>query len=129
MRKIALIAGGVVLVLIVAVLVAPSLIDWNAFKPQIAAVVQEATGRDFHIDGNLVIKLIPSAQFSAGGIRLSNAPGTKTADMVKVGNIEAEIELWPLLAGTLVVDRLVISEPEVKSGDRRSWQTELGIQA
>ena len=52
MRKKPLIGAGSVLgVLIVALLIAPFLLDLNSFKPQIAAQVKKATGRDLVIDG------------------------------------------------------------------------------
>src|SRR5580765_7823369 len=110
MRKIALVAGGVVVVLVALVLIVPRMIDW---KPRIASAVQAATGREFHIDGNLAISIFPAVEFSASGIRLANAEGAKTPEMVKIGGISGKVELWPLLSRSLIVDRLVITEPEL----------------
>jgi AsmA protein len=50
--------------------------------------------------------------------------------MVKVGGISGKIELWPLLSGTLVVDRLVITEPElnlqVDGAQQPNWEMKPG---
>ena len=113
MKKIGLIVGGVIVVLIAAVLVVPQLINWNGYKPEIAAAVRDATGRDLRIDGNLDIKIIPGAAFSASGIRLSNAPGADKPEMVQIKSIDGKIALLPLLGGTLVVERLIVQEPEI----------------
>ena len=52
MRKRLLIgAGGLVGLLIVALLAAPCLIDLNARKAEIVAAVKKATGRDLVLDG------------------------------------------------------------------------------
>jgi len=115
----------VVVVLIAAVLIVPRLIDWNAYKPEIAAAVRDATGREFHIDGNLDIKLIPGAEFAASGVRLANVAGAKAPQMVKVASVEGKIALLPLIGGTLVVDRLIVREPEVNlqvdAAGRPNW--------
>jgi AsmA protein len=126
MRKVALIVGVVVVLLIAAVLVVPRLIDWNAYKPEIASAVRDATGRELQIDGNLDIKIIPGAAFSASGIRLSNAPDAPKAEMVRIKSIDGKIALLPLLGGTLVVERLIVEEPEInlsvdKTG-RPNWE-------
>lgn len=114
-----------VVVLIAAVLIVPRLIDWNAYKPEIAAAVRDATGREFHIDGNLEVNLIPGAEFSASGVRLANVPGARAPEMVKVGSIDGKIALLPLIGGTLVVDRLIVREPEVNlqvdAAGRPNW--------
>lgn len=113
MRKAILIVAGLVAVLAGAVLIVPRVIDWNAYKPNIAQAVRDATGREFHIDGQLDIKLIPGAEFSAAGVRLSNVAGAKTPEMVKIAGIEGKIALLPLIGGTLVVERLIVREPDV----------------
>ena len=56
MKKI-LIGFLAVLVLAVATaLVAPSFIDWNAYRAEIAAEIRKATGRTLSIDGDIDVE-------------------------------------------------------------------------
>ena len=113
MKKFSFIVLGLIALLVVAVLVAPAFIDWNRFKPQIAEVVRSSTGRDLRIDGDLKISLLPSLRVSAGDIRLSNAAGMTAPDMVSIGSVALEAQLWPLLSKRLVVNSLVVKDPSI----------------
>ena len=53
MKKLVIIVLGVVALLLVAIVAAPALIDWNRFKPEIAGLVMDATGREVRLDGDI----------------------------------------------------------------------------
>ncbi|MGO8865757.1 MAG: AsmA family protein [Alphaproteobacteria bacterium] len=110
MKKLAIIVVGVIVLLIAAVFVAPSVID---FKPLIASRVKAATGRDLKIDGALRLSLLPSLSVSAAGVHLSNAAGAKAAEMVTIGAVDLQAELWPLIGGRFVIDSLTVTNPTV----------------
>ncbi len=125
MKKAAIIIVGVVAVLVIAVIAAPRLIDWNGYKPEIAEAVRDATGRDLTIEGDIRVSILPALEFEIAGIRLANVPGAAAANMVSIGAISGKIALFPLLGRRLVVERLVISEPaaylEVDKAGRPNW--------
>ncbi|HYB57604.1 MAG TPA: AsmA family protein, partial [Alphaproteobacteria bacterium] len=77
MKKLAIVVVGLIVLLIAALFVAPSVID---FKPLIASRVKAATGRDLKIDGALRLSLLPTLSVSAAGVHLSNAAGAKAAE-------------------------------------------------
>ncbi len=125
MRKV-LIALGVVLVLLVAaVLVGPSLVDWNAHKDRIVAEVQKATGRDFSIQGDMSLSLLPVPALSAQGVRLASVEGGSSAPMVELKELRVRIALLPLIEGIVQVERILLVEPkillEVLPDGRRNW--------
>ena len=70
MRKFLIGLGALVVLLIGAALIAPSLIDWNDYKREITAQVKAATGRDLVIDGDLDLALLPSIRLTVDGVRL-----------------------------------------------------------
>lgn len=124
-----LIAAIAVLVLIVATVVAvPFFIDWNRFKPDIAAAVRDATGRELTIDGDIEISLGTTVGFAVSDIRLSNAPGMATPDMMMIGAVRGQFALWPLLSREVVIDSFVVVEPslflEVDAEGRPNWTFE-----
>ena len=60
LKKTFLIVGGVLVVLIAAVLIGPSLIDWNQYKEDFQAQAKAATGRDLTIKGDIKITVLPA---------------------------------------------------------------------
>ena len=74
--KILGLAVGVVVLLFVVVAVAVSLLfDPNDYKGDIATAVQNATGRELTLDGDLELALFPTIRIAVGAASLSNAPG------------------------------------------------------
>jgi len=121
-----LIAVGVLLVLLVAaVLVGPSLVDWNTQKDRIVAEVREATGRDFSIDGDMSLSLLPVPALSAQGVRLASVEGGSEAPMLELKELRVRVAVLPLLQGTVQVERILLVEPkillEVLPDGRRNW--------
>lgn len=112
MKKVAIGIGALIVVIVVALFAVPALIDWNGYKPQIAAAVKDATGRDLVIDGDLAISILPSVQFSAAGVKFANAAGMEPAYMATVQRVEGEVALLPLLGRTIVMKRLLVEQPE-----------------
>src|SRR3546814_91617 len=112
MKKIAIGFGAIVALIVIALLAVPALIDWNGYKPQIAAAVKDATGRDLVIEGDISIAILPRLSFSAGGVKFANAPGVEPPYMATVERIEGEVALLPLLGRTIVVQRLSVEKPE-----------------
>ena len=60
MKKLFLGVGVVFVALIGAVLIVPSFIDWNDYKPEIAAQAKKATGRSLSIEGDIRIAILPA---------------------------------------------------------------------
>jgi AsmA protein len=126
MRKILIAIGVIVVLLIVAVLVAPFFIPIDWAKQQIIAQVKEQTGRDLKLDGDISVSLIPTTAVEVSDVSLSNRPGSDVADMIKLKDLELEVALFPLLSGELEVDRFVLIEPdiylEVDEQGRGNWE-------
>ncbi|WP_207476802.1 AsmA family protein [Arenibaculum pallidiluteum] len=116
----------VVLAVLGIVLVAPSLIDWNRYKDEIAYRVSVATGRTLTIAGDLDLTVLPRPTLRATGARLANLPGAAEADMVRIGELRVRVALMPLLSGQIQVESITLVEPvvalETLPDGRRNWQ-------
>lgn len=109
-----LIGIAILLVLLVAgVLIAPSVIDWNAYKDRIATWVEQETGRDLAITGDLSLSLLPAPTLTASGVSFANAPGGSDAAMVRVEDLDVRVALGPLLAGEVRVESVRLVRPRV----------------
>jgi AsmA protein len=126
MRKFLFVLLGLVVVLIGAALVVPFLIPTDTYKQQIAREVEGATGRKLAIDGPLRFTILPQLGLEAQQVTLANAPGAASPTMVRLKALEVELKVWPLLHGTLEVDRFVLVEPqidlEVDAQGQPNWQ-------
>ncbi len=86
---------GLLLLLAAAILL---LVDPNDYRDDITAAVQNATGRELNIEGDLSLSLFPWLGLSLGETRLSNAAGEGVEkDFARVESVDINVKLLPLL--------------------------------
>ena len=96
--KILGIAVGAIVLLLVVVAVAVSLLfDPNDYKDDITAAVQNATGRQLTLDGDLELAVFPTIRIAVGAASLSNAPGFGDEPMARIGSATLSVAVLPLL--------------------------------
>ncbi len=117
---------SVLVLILAAALVGPSLIDWNDYRDEIADQVREATGRDFAIAGDVDFAVLPRPRLSVHEARLANLEGAAAPDMVRLESLEVRISFLPLLTGRVVVESVALKGPvielEVLADGRRNWE-------
>lgn len=130
MKKLFIGLAVLLVVAVAAVLVAPSLVDWNRYRDEIAARVTEATGRRLTLDGEIDLALLPRPTLKVAGARISNVPGAQEPDMVRLRQLDVRVALMPLLSGTVQVRSVALVEPEivleVLEDGRRNWDFAAG---
>jgi len=104
---------AVVVGIVAALLIAPSFIDWNQYKGEITAQAKAFTGRALAIDGDLKATILPAPAVVVEGIRLANAEGAGTADMVRLKSVEVRVALGPLLGGRVQVETVKLVDPVI----------------
>ena len=125
MKKVLIVLASLFVVLLLAVILVPKFINWNDYKPKIAAMVKESTGRDLTINGDIRLSILPNLEFSVSDIHFSNAPGRQEPDMVSIGAVSGKLRLLPLISRRVVVDSFVMRQLTVnlavdKDG-RKNW--------
>lgn len=94
-------AGAVAAVLLLLALAVTLLIDPNDYRPLLVDAVQDATGREFEISGDLGLDVLPCCSVSVGPSRLGNPEGFAAApdagDFARIEGASASLKLWPLL--------------------------------
>ena len=113
MRKLLIGIAATVLVLIGISIFALSRLDPKDYVAFIDARVQQATGRELKIDGEVGYTLSLRPTIAAEGIRFQNAPWGSRPDMATVKRVEIQIALLPLLSGNVEIRGLTLIEPEV----------------
>ncbi len=111
MKWLGIVAGLVLAAVIGAVVLLPRLIDWNVYRPEIAAFAERAIGRPMVIEGNIRAELFPTPQLTAGAIRV---PGGENAeDIATIRWAEARFKFSDLLRGEVTLTALALVEPNV----------------
>jgi uncharacterized protein involved in outer membrane biogenesis len=113
-KKILIGLGGLFVLLLAAVLVIPSFIDWNQYKALATRIAKESTGRDLVIGGDMTLSLLPKPAVVVNDVRLSNLPGAKAAEMVTLKTLEVRVALAPLLGGNVQVERVRVVDPVIE---------------
>ena len=125
MKKLLIIVGAVVAIIVIAIIVVPLFLSADSYKGQILARVRDATGRDMTIGGPLSLSLFPDVRVEASDVVLANAPGAATPAMAKLKKLDVAVKLIPLLSGRFEVERLSLVDPqidlEIDAQGRPSW--------
>jgi uncharacterized protein involved in outer membrane biogenesis len=105
--------------------------DWNHFRPTLARIISEKTGRHTVIRGNLRVHLWsfePSAE--VGGLTMDNPPWAQHSVMFTADELTVSVSLGRLLRGQVVVPQIKVVRPAIDlerdAKGRASW--ELGTQ-
>src|SRR5262245_50833390 len=126
LKILGLAVGAVVLLLVIAAVAVTMLFDPNDYKDEITAAVQDATGRQLTLDGDLELAVFPTIRIAVGSATLSNAPGFGNEPMARIGSAELRVALFPLLAQRIEVSRAHLSGLELNLARNRSgannWQ-------
>lgn len=125
MRRVLLGLVAIVVLAVAGVLIAPSFIDWNGFKDEIAAEIRAATGRELVIDGDLSLALLPAPSLSASQVQLASLPGATHPSLLRLKALRLDIRLLPLLGGRIEIAGLSLVEPVIElerlADGRKSW--------
>lgn len=126
MKKIFGVVVGLVVVLAVAVVVLPGIIDWNDYKGNIQAQLKSLTGRDVVIAGDIHIAVLPAPAVVAHGVRMANVKGASAAEMVRLKSVEVRVSLGPLLTGHVQVETVKLVDPIIElerlADGRVNWE-------
>jgi len=119
--------GGISVVIVIAVAVVVANLDLNRAKGYIAQGVSKATGRELKINGDITLDWGWTTILSARGIQFANADWSKHPQMLEVGGLELEIDLWQLLTRFRpVVPLVTLIEPNVvlekNSEGKANWE-------
>jgi len=102
--KIIAISIAVILALIILIaIVLPFIITPNDFKPRIAKLVKDKTGRELSIAGDIKLSIFPWLGAEIGSMSLGNAPGFGNTPFASVNETDVHVRFWPLLRGHIEV--------------------------
>ncbi len=130
MKKIGLVAGGIVVVLLGGAVIAPSFVDWEKYKPLIQSKVEDATGYEVTFGGKLDLAVLPFPHLVIEnlGVSVPATAGRDAVELLTLKQAEVSVALLPLLSKRVEVNTVNLVEPvirlEVAKDGTQTWMTE-----
>ena len=118
--------GILLLLIIIAAIAAPFIINPNNYKPQIAEQVKKATGRDLSLGGDINLSFFPWLGAKIEDVSLSNPPSFGQSSFAKLDDIQVKVKILPLLKkeieiGTIILDGLDVNLIKNAQG-KTNWE-------
>lgn len=112
-RKYLIVAAAVLAALaLLCVLVVPMLVDVNRYRPEVSAYLEKATGKPAGI-GRLKLTIFPHLAIEVDDFVLENPKSFPAGDFFKAHRIYALLEPWPLWNRKVVIQSLIVENPEI----------------
>lgn len=100
--------------LVVAALVGPSFVDWNKYKPQIISQIENATGLNVKIDGDLGLGIFPSPHVTVNDLTIAAPKKQQFENILVMKTADINVALIPLLQKKVEIDSVRLVQPVVK---------------
>ena len=121
------ILAGLIAVFVLLIVGLTVFIDPNDYKPQIIALVEKQTGREFELNGDVSWMFFPSIGFEIGQARLSQPDGFSVQEpFVAFEYANLSLKLLPLLRKSIQIDDIEINGLQayliVQADGNNNWQ-------
>jgi len=121
-----IVAGAFVVLLVVVYIIAASY-DYNKLKPWITDTVKDYTGRELALGGDIDLKFGFPPTLEVNDVAFQNAPWGSQPQMAQVKHLQVRVSILPLLGGEVVVQRLILREPQFLLEVSKSGQSNLAF--
>jgi uncharacterized protein involved in outer membrane biogenesis len=101
---------------------------FNELKPRISRVVQELTGRELALRGNIQFKIGFRPALTVEDAHLENVSWGSRPELVKINRLELQVALLPLIRGDIEVRRFVLVEPDILLERDKSGRWNIGYE-
>lgn len=112
--------GIVLIAVLAAALLAPFVVNWNAYRGNLEAYGHKLTGRDVAIDGPISVRLFPWPRLVTENVSIANPKGFDGDPTLNSRSMNVELTLAGLFAGEIRVESITLDHPIVhliRNGD------------
>ena len=101
--------AAIAVLAIVAAIVLPMVLDPNDFRDDIAKAVDDRSGHELNIEGDLELSVLPWLGVDVGRATLSNAPGFGDEPLMAFESASVGVRLMPLLSRRIEVGKVSLN--------------------
>lgn len=127
MKKIISIVLLLVLLAVGGLILGPSMIDWNKYKPEIVSQLQALTGHEYAIAGDIELAIVPMPRVKIEGLSVGMPQSLGGVTIASLERAAVNVELGPLLQKQIVVKSVELVKPVFNLGVRADgtaiWMT------
>jgi len=120
------VVGIVVVLLVIATVVLPMVVDPNDYREEISAAISKKTGRELSIDGEIKWSVFPSIGLEINDVKLGNRDGFGDQPMLDIGEAGISVKFLPLLKRQVEVGEVSMSDVSIhlsrKADGENNWQ-------
>ncbi len=109
MRRILAIITAVIFCILATLWLVPKFLTINSYKPQIVKLLQDKTGMDIAIKGDIHLNIIPDFAFRVDDV----AVGNKADLSIHVKSIDLQLKLLSLLKNKIEISAINITHPVI----------------
>ena len=113
MRTFLLSLFSIAVVIIGALLLAPAFIPQEWYREPIVSAIEEQTGREVTIEGDIGLTFFPQFSFQVDGVSIANVEGAKHPTMASMKTLDIGFDVVRLLNREIIVSRFVLEEPVI----------------
>lgn len=121
----ALIMGILIVLIVIAGLIIPMIIDVNDHKDRISLEIKKATGYEVVMEGDIELSLVPWMGLSLGKTHVANPPEFGDTPLASLDELQVRIKFWPLFSGRVEADRIILNRFELAlikdENGRQNW--------
>ena len=120
--------GITLVLLVIGLLSAPFIIDWNGYRAALEDYGSQLTGRRVVISGDISARIFPWPRLRLERVSIANPEGAANRDLVNAEAVEARMLLGSLISGHVEVSDIRIEKPvfaleRLESGSASWWIT------
>lgn len=124
--------GSLVAALVLAVVLLPSMIEMERYRPVLEAEASRALGRSVRLEGEMALSVFPWIGARVGRLSVDNPEGFSEPRLLSVEAAEIRVAVLPLFRRVVAVRRFVLREPRIAlertPEGRANWEG-IGAQA
>ena len=113
MRKLVIVIGVIVVILVALLLALPHLIDVNKYRGQIQAQLQQRLNRPAQL-GQMSLSVLP-LRVEVNSVTIGEDPSYRSnVPFAQVGELDVSVKLFPLLSGNVEVNSLEMKQAKIE---------------
>ncbi len=105
--------GGIIVLLLLAALLLPALVNLDRYRGVLASRVSKALGREVTL-GSLQVDLWGGLGAEAKGIQIGQAPGFGSEPFISADALRVRVQFLPLLHGQVKVSTAILDRPRIR---------------
>ncbi|HFC29929.1 MAG TPA: AsmA family protein, partial [Oceanospirillales bacterium] len=118
-----------VILLVLAAVILPFVIDPNDYKQEIEGKIYDKIGRQVHLQGDIGWKVFPWLALTFNDVQVENEKGFKDKNMMDIKQVSARVKIMPLISKKIEIGKVNLQDAkfnlQISKKGNSNWQSIL----